>query len=309
MLTIKIDRTVLAVLALLFLGYSWATNSTTPTKPFTFSSGGVIRASEVNSCLDTLYTELQGNVGTANILDSAITSAKIVDGTITSSDLASTVTAKLEQTGVIKDYIGTTAPSGYVLASGLTLGDASSGATGRANADTSDLFVLIYTSMSNSEAAVSGGRTGAGTSAAEAAADYAAHKTIALPDLRGRVVAGDDNMGGTTASRITNAGAGIVGTTNGASGGTQTVTLTTTELPAHTHTIASTPHTHNFEFASIFAGGAVPVNVMQPIGSGGSNTASSAASPTLSTATDSRGSGSAFSKVQPTYILNKIIKL
>jgi hypothetical protein len=44
--------------------------------------------------------------------------------------------------GTMTDYVGTTAPSGWVLASGLTLGNGASGATGRANADTEDLFTL-----------------------------------------------------------------------------------------------------------------------------------------------------------------------
>jgi microcystin-dependent protein len=43
--------------------------------------------------------------------------------------------------------------------------------------------------------------------------------TFNLPDLRGRVVAGKDDMGGSAASRITNAGSSIVGTTLGAAGG------------------------------------------------------------------------------------------
>ena len=50
-----------------------------------------------------------------------------------------------------------------------------------------------------------------------------------LPDLRGRVIAGVDNMGGTDASRLD--WANTIGTT----GGSQTHTLTTTEMPAHRH--------------------------------------------------------------------------
>lgn len=56
-----------------------------------------------------------------------------------------------------------------------------------------------------------------------------------LPDLRGRSVFGKDNMGGSTASRVTNAVSGITGTTLGAAGGDE-------RLHAHTHTQAA--HTH-----------------------------------------------------------------
>ena len=55
--------------------------------------------------------------------------------------------------------------------------------------------------------------------------------TFNLPDLRGRVIAGKDDLGGTLASRITNAIAGFIGTTLGAAGGNQA-------LHAHTHTVS-----------------------------------------------------------------------
>ncbi len=56
--------------------------------------------------------------------------------------------------------------------------------------------------------------------------------TFNVPDLRGRVCAGKDDMGGSAANNITNAGSGIVGTTLGASGGAQTVSLAANQIPA-----------------------------------------------------------------------------
>ena len=120
-------------------------------------------------------------------------------------------------TGVMWPYLAATAPTGWVLASGLTLGDASSSATGRANADTSSLFTFLWTNFADAQCAVSGGR------GASAAADYAAHKTITLPDMRGRGFFGLDNIGGPSASRL-----GTVmtsHTTNGATGGSETVKI------------------------------------------------------------------------------------
>jgi len=55
--------------------------------------------------------------------------------------------------------------------------------------------------------------------------------TFNLPDLRGRVVIGKDDMGGSAASRVTTAGSSIDGTTIGAAGGAQTVTLAQANLP------------------------------------------------------------------------------
>jgi hypothetical protein len=61
-------------------------------------------------------------------------------------------------------------------------------------ADTSALFLYLWGADAN--LAVSGGRGGS------AAADYAANKTIALPDWRGRALAGLDDMGNSAAGRL-----------------------------------------------------------------------------------------------------------
>jgi microcystin-dependent protein len=55
--------------------------------------------------------------------------------------------------------------------------------------------------------------------------------TFNLPDLRGRLTAGLDNLGGTPAGRITGAGSGVPGQTLGGSGGEQNVTLAQTNMP------------------------------------------------------------------------------
>jgi microcystin-dependent protein len=123
--------------------------------------------------------------------------------------------------------------TGWLYLDGKTIGDASSGATGRANADTSALFTLLWNNLANAQAPVSGGR------GASAAADFAAHKTIALPDARGRVIAAQDDMGGTAASRVLGVLSGSVdGDTLGATGGEEGHDLTIAEMPAHTHSQA-----------------------------------------------------------------------
>ena len=149
-------------------------------------------------------------------------------------------------TGSRIGYVGSTAPSGWVLASGRTIGSATSGATERANADCQPLFELLWNSMAQSEAAVSGGR------GASAAADWSANKTIALPDYRGRTAVGRDNMGSSAASRMTSGGSGINGATLGASGGSQTHTLSESQMPSHTHGMASTGIGGN---AALYMGG------------------------------------------------------
>lgn len=69
--------------------------------------------------------------------------------------------------------------------------------------------------------------------------------TFNLPDMRGRVAAGKDNMGGTPANRLTAAGAGITGASLGATGGNQTHTLTTAQMPAHSHAVSDPGHAHS----------------------------------------------------------------
>ena len=60
--------------------------------------------------------------------------------------------------------------------------------------------------------------------------------TFNIPDLRGRAMFGADNLGGTAANVLTGTGgaAGINGAL-GSSGGAQSVTLTTAQMPSHSH--------------------------------------------------------------------------
>lgn len=157
--------------------------------------------------------------------------------------------------GSMVPYGGTTTPSGWLLCDGSAV----------SRTTYASLFLAISTTFG----------VGDGSS------------TFNLPDCRGRVIAGKDNMGGSTASRITSAGCGITGTTLGAVGGTQNHTLTTAELAAHTHTYNKPATTVNEG-----AGSGNPVG--GPV--------------TTGQATGSAGSGSAHLNVQPTLIANTIIK-
>lgn len=62
---------------------------------------------------------------------------------------------------------------------------------------------------------------------------------VTLPDMRGRVPAGKDNMGGTAASRV---GPTNNGTTLGGVNGQQDHQLTSAQMPSHSHTVNSHSH-------------------------------------------------------------------
>lgn len=129
------------------------------------------------------------------------------------------------QTGDMKIVYATGVLAGFVRVNGRTIGNASSGATERANSDTSALFAFLWNADVN--LTVSGGR------GVSAAADFAANKTIALPDFRGRALTGLDDMGNSAAGRLTSTYFGTAATVLGAAGGSESQTLTAGQLPAN----------------------------------------------------------------------------
>jgi microcystin-dependent protein len=159
-------------------------------------------------------------------------------------------------TGTVLPFAGSTAPEGWLLCHGQAVSRSTYAA----------LFAVVGTTY------------GAGDGST----------TFALPDLRGRVVAGRDNMGGTAANRLTNSGTGnpgIAGTTLGAAGGVDRHTLTTAQMPSHSHGIPA----------------------LEVTASAGTNHRVLGAN-NLAQSTDAAGSGNAHPNTQPTIVLNSIIR-
>lgn len=104
-------------------------------------------------------------------------------------------------TGSVVDFAGTTAPTGWLLCYGQAL-----------DASTSPQYQALYDVIGNTY----GGSD---------------NSDFIVPDLRGRVVAGKDNMGGTSANRLTDQTGGVDGDVLGDTGGSETHTLTTAQIP------------------------------------------------------------------------------
>lgn len=186
--------------------------------------------------------------------------------------------------GTVQDFAGSTAPSGWLLCYGQAISRTTYAA----------LFAVIGTGFG-----VGDGST-----------------TFNLPDLRGRVIAGKDNMGGTSADRLTNQSGGLDGDTLGASGGSETHTLTVGQMPEHRHTgTTGSPnqdHTHTYlrvNSQSIFyqPGGAGGVGLNPSQQEISTSTAGASTNHTHDYVTSYQGSSQAHNNVQPTIILNKII--
>jgi len=211
-------------------------------------------------------------------------------------------------TGDMKITYGTGTISGFVRANGRTIGSATSGASERANADCEALFEYLWGEDPN--LTVSTGR------GASASADWAANKTIALPDLRGRAIAGLADMGNTATTSLTSTYFGADPTVLGQVGGAQSHTLTLAETPTgitssqnQGFNISVSSNVSNIDLgisASSTGGGGIGVN--QVAGTGSVNSTGVVAAGNVTTTSTNTGGG-AHSIVPPEMLTTFYIKL
>jgi microcystin-dependent protein len=162
--------------------------------------------------------------------------------------------AAIREIGEISDHSGSTAPSGWLLCYGQAV----------SRTTYSWLFSVIGTTY------------GAGDGST----------TFNLPDYRGRVAIGMDDMGGSAAGRITSASnGGGNSTTLGGTGGAETHTLSTGQMPSHNHSYTRRGELNTY--------------------GGGSGTNMNRNDSTVNTG--STGSGNAHNNTQPWISVNKII--
>jgi len=216
-----------------------------------------VAITDVQTYVDANMTLRTDVVTTASIADDAVTTAKIPDAAITAAKLA---VGAAFVAGMVMPYAGSSAPSGWLLAYGQDV----------SRTTYSDLFSAIGTTYGSGDGST----------------------TFTLPDLRGRTVAGQDDMGGTSADRLTDQTGGLNGDTLGATGGSETHTLTEAELAAHSHSLGENGR----------------VQVGNDNGVAYSGSWSSGSGGLITYSTEDTGSDTAHNNVQPTIILNYIIK-
>lgn len=194
-----------------------------------------------------------GGITSNELASDSVTATKIVDGAVTSAKLNSDAISALMPTGTVLPFAGINAPTGYLFCAGQSV----------LVADYGDLYGVI-------------GFTYGGSGA-----------SFNLPDLRGRVIAGQDDMGGVSADRLTGLSGGVNGDNLGATGGSETHTLTIAQIPSHDH-----------------GGGSVGIDHISDAAGGGGRTHPNNNGGTVS----SQGGDDSHNNVQPTIILNYIIK-
>lgn len=192
------------------------------------------------------------------------------------------------RTGDVKAAMRAAPEPGWIFARG-TIGNATSGASTRANADCAALFTALWTDFADAQAPVSSGR------GASAAADFAASKTIGVPDCSGRAIFGME----ATQTRLTDAISGINGGVLGETGGDQ-------RLHQHSHGVNDPTHAHSAPIGRIVANGSGPDAQNSYADSGSVTPVTFAAATGISI--QNTGAG-ASQNVPPGIVLNYFVKL
>ncbi|MEM8575520.1 MAG: phage tail protein [Pseudomonadota bacterium] len=264
------------------------------------SSGVAYTADEVTLTRSgNQFSIKDGGVDADAIATGAVGADEIAAASIPKADLVAAVQEALVPTGTVAAYAGTSAPAGWLFAFGQCVSDTTY----------ADLDTVLGSTWD----------TANGCSAGE----------VGVPDLRGRVIAGQDDMGGVSANRLLGTdtdGVGVDGDTFGATGGEEL----TTDVASHLHgdgslafsdsfTTSTDTHSHepddpNRNFIttgvldSVQNGGGANTWISQEVRTDDDpHNHSGSVSGAVTGSTASTGDASV-TNMQPTMILNYIIK-
>ena len=202
-----------------------------------------------------------------------------VDGDLTvTGDQTVTGAVSVLPVGVMFPYGGSSAPTKYLLCDGNAVNRTTYAA----------LFAVIGTAYGSGDGST----------------------TFNVPDLRGRVPAGRDNMGGVAATRLTSTTMTPDGDTLGAVGGGQSSTLITANLPPYTPAGTNSGGSSNFQYTQSSAnwGAGSSNTITNLLNSGGSVVmTTNFTQPTFSGTPAAGQISTPFSNVQPSIITNYII--
>ena len=161
--------------------------------------------------------------------------------------------------GQVVQTMGSAAPPNTVSANGQTIGNASSNATGRANADTYWLFVRLWTDCPNTQCQLYNSSGGAISRGASANADFAANSAIATYQMNGSAMIAADTQGGVTTTNLSSVPVTSGSrTVPGSILGENLHALTAGENGTHTHANSLTDPGHNHTY-NMYPSGTVPV--------------------------------------------------
>lgn len=245
------------------------------------NSGDTILVSQHNPAMNDIATAIgnsldrNGTGGMRAALNMGGNPVQNVGTGSNDSDVATVaqVSAVGVPVGTVIDFAGPIAPAGYLFCAGQAI----------SRETYADLFIQI------------GVYYGPGDGST----------TFNIPDCRGRVSAGQDNMNGVAAGRLTE----FAATSVGAVGGVDKVILTEGQIPSHTHTAsaeAAGSHIHGIpgregsDTSGPFVGGASTGANSKETDINGEHTHVITVSST--------GGGLSHSNVQPTIIFGKAIK-
>ncbi|WP_271573710.1 phage tail protein [Bradyrhizobium sp. CCBAU 11361] len=238
---------------------------------------------------------VDGSITLAKLADGAVAANKLADGVVSNTKIATgaVTTNKVADQGITNPKIADSAVSFTKLAGDANQVIPAGALMPYAGASAPDGWLLcVGQSVQRADYPALFAALGTTYGALDAS-----HFT--LPDMRGRVPAGVDGGAGRLSSGYFGASPAL-----GATGGSENHALTTAQMPSHGHGVTDPGHTHGY--VQVFRAG------FEANGNGVGLTASAQGASTNSATTgvsiQSTGGGGAHNNVQPTIVLNYLIK-